>query len=261
MLWSETNRVLERLSKGEMVLGIQIRSRSPLLAELAGELGYDFLYIETEHFAYNEETIESLVRAAQLTGITPWVRILDLSAERIGHMLDIGVQGVIIPHLEDAEQAVLLRDAVKYPPLGHRGSGGTSRSAGFGCVEAKHYMETSNRLCMAIGMIETVKAVENLEEILASGIDMIRVGRSDLSLDMGLTGKQKDPRFVETLRYITATAAKYHVPVGTAASDPEQAAYFRDLGFQCLSLGSDLEQLKRSMAQTLSGTREACGEI
>ena len=154
MMWSGTSRVYERLSKTEMILGIQMRSRSPLIAELAGCLGYDFLYIETEHFAHNDETIEALVRAAQLTGITPWVRIMDPSAEYIGHMLDMGVQGIIIPHLEEAEQAEALVDAIKFPPAGHRGSGATSRAAWFGCIDAGQFMEVSNRLCMAIGMIE-----------------------------------------------------------------------------------------------------------
>lgn len=253
----ESNRTLEKLRDGKFALGIQLRSRSPLIAELMGYLGFDFLYIETEHFACSDESVENLTRAAQVSGITPWIRIIDTNPENIGHMLDIGVQGIIVPHLETAEDGRKLMDAVKYPPLGHRGSGTQSRSACFGCMDGKTYLDASNRNCSAIGMIESVKAVENLEDILNTGMDMIRVGRSDLSLDMGLYGKQKDPRFVETLRYITETARKKGVPVGTAATDAESATYFKSLGFNFLSIASDLDYLKRTLPALLRSVRDA----
>lgn len=258
--YMEHNRTLERMRAGQFALGIQLRSRSPLIAELMGYLGFDFLYIETEHFACSDESIETLVRAAQVSGITPWLRITDSNPENIGHMLDIGVQGVIIPHLETGEQARQLVNAVKYPPLGHRGSGGQSRSACFGCMDSQAYLEASNRNCSAIGMIETAKAVDNLEEILDSGINMIRVGRSDLSLDMGLYGKQEDPRFVDTLKRITDTAQKKGIPVGTAITDAQSAAYFKSLGFSFLSVASDLDYLKRTLPKLLESVRNAVAE-
>lgn len=256
------NPVLEKLKNGKTALGLQLRSRSPLIAELAGCLGFDFLYIETEHFACSDETVEQLVRAAQLSRITPWVRVTDASAENISHMLDIGARGVIVPHLETAGQARALVDAVKFPPLGHRGSSFTSRAACFGCVDADEYIQAANEACCAIGMIETVRAVENLEEILDTGIDMIRVGRADLSLEMGLRKNQTDPRFVDTLRYITAEAEKRGIPVGTGVQDVSQALYYQELGFRCLTTGSDLDSLKRTLGTLLHSIRGALdGEV
>jgi len=255
--YMEHNRALEKMRDGQFALGIQLRSRSPLIAELMGYLGFDFLYIETEHFACSDESVENLVRAAQVSGITPWLRLTDTDPENIGHMLDIGVQGVIVPHLETAEEGRRLVNAVKYPPMGHRGSGTQSRSACFGCMDGKAYLEASNRNCSAIGMIESVKAVENLEAILDTGVDMIRVGRSDLSLDMDLYGRQKEPCFVDTLRYITDTARKKGVLVGTAATDAESAAYFKSLGFNFLSVASDLDYMKRTLPTLLRSIQDA----
>lgn len=253
----QQNRALERLRAGEFALGLQLRSRSTLIAELAGYLGFDYLYIETEHFACNDESIESIVRAAQLSGITPWLRITDDSPEVIGHMLDIGVQGIIVPHLETAEQAKKLVDAVKFTPLGHRGSSSSSRAAQFGCIKSSEFMRLSNQNCSAIGMIESRKGVENLESILNAGIDMIRVGRSDLSLDMGMYGKQNDPAFVEVLKHITSIANQRGVPVATGATSVEEAMYFKSLGFNVLNISSDLDHLKRTLPVLLNSIRES----
>ena len=253
----EHNRTMEKLRAGGFALGLQLRSRSPLIAELAGYLGFDYLYIETEHFACSDETIESLARAAQISGVTPIVRTIHSDPENIGHLFDIGVQGVILPHVETPDQARSFVDAAKFPPLGHRGSSASSRAANLGCVDAEEYMEAANRNCLAIAMIETVKAVENLEAILDSGLDMIRVGFSDLSLDMGLLGKQKDPRFLETLRYITGEAARRGIPVGGKASSAESALQYKALGFRCLNVASDLDHLKNTLSPLLRSVREA----
>lgn len=255
----EQNRALEALRQGKVAFGLQLRSRSSLIAELAGYLGFDYLYIETEHFACNDETIEQLVRAAQLSQITPWVRITDASAESIGHILDIGAQGIIAPHLETAEQARSLVEAVKFPPLGHRGSSMSSRAACFGCAESETYMKAANKSCSAIGMIESVKAVENLEGILDAGIDMIRVGQADLSLDMGLQNR-KEPHFVETLRYIAGMARERNIPAGVNATDPEQAKYYQEMGFTCMNVASDLDFLRRNLKPLLDSMRAAAYE-
>lgn len=243
----EQNTFLDRLRSGRMPLGIQIRSRSPLVAELAGYIGFDFLYIETEHFACSDESAEALIRAAEVSGITPWVRLTNSDPENICHYLDMGAQGIIVPHLETAEQARSLVDAGKYPPIGHRGHCMTSRAARFGLMDAEEYIRAANRNCLMIGMIETMKGVENLEAILDQGVDLIRVGRGDLSLDMGLRGQQEDPRFIEVLKRIIDVADKKGVPVGTSAATPESALSFRKLGFRYLSLMSDIDHMMRTL--------------
>ena len=200
------------------------------------------------------------MRAAQVSGITPWVRVTDTGAENIGHMLDIGVQGVIVPHLDTPEQARALVSAVKFPPLGHRGHSMVSRAAEFGSSQSPaEYLEAANRNCSAIGMIESAKAVENLEAILDQGVDIIRVGRGDLSLDMGFFGQQQDPRFEEVLRHITDTARKKGVPVGTSATEVESSLYYKSLGFTFLNIVSDLDYLKRTLPPLLGSIREAVG--
>ncbi len=258
MAYMEHNRVLEKMRAGEFAFGFQLRTRSPLIAELAGFLGFDFLYIETEHFACNDETVEYLVRAAQLSGITPWIRVTNVDPENVGHLLDIGVQGVIAPHVDTPEEARRLVDAVKFAPLGHRGHAMVSRAAEFGTfLKPAEYLEAANRNCSAIAMIESGKGVENLEAILDQGIEIIRVGRGDLSLDTGFFGKQKDPRFEDMLRHICAVAKAKGVPCGTSATDVETTLYYKSLGFTFVNLVSDLEYLRRTIPPLLQSARDA----
>ncbi len=258
MAYMEHNRVLVKMRAGEFAFGFQLRTRSPLIAELAGFLGFDFLYIETEHFACNDETVEYLVRAAQLSGITPWIRVTNVDPENVGHLLDIGVQGVIAPHVDTPEEARRLVDAVKFAPLGHRGHAMVSRAAEFGTfLKPAEYLEAANRNCSAIAMIESGKGVENLEAILDQGIEIIRVGRGDLSLDTGFFGKQKDPRFEDMLRHICAVAKAKGVPCGTSATDVDTTLYYKSLGFTFVNLVSDLEYLRRTIPPLLQSARDA----
>ena len=250
----ETNRLMERIRGGETALGFQIRSRSPLIAELAGYLGFDFLYIETEHFACNDESIEEMIRAAQLSDITPLVRITQSDPEIITHILDMGAKGIIMPHLETAEQARKFVDAGKFPPLGHRGASTSSRAAQFGLCPDDLFLQKSNQNCLMIGMIETIEGIKNIEEILAQGIDLIRIGRRDLSLDMRC--KENDPRFIDAMKHVIATADKKGVAVGTNAKNIENALYYKEIGFKHLTLVSDLEHITKTVSQLLSSARE-----
>ena len=133
-----------------------------------------------------------------------------------------------------------------------------SRAAEFGTfLKPAEYLEAANRNCSAIAMIESGKGVENLEAILDQGIEIIRVGRGDLSLDTGFFGKQKDPRFEDMLRHICAVAKAKGVPCGTSATDVETTLYYKSLGFTFVNLVSDLEYLRRTIPPLLQSARDA----
>lgn len=254
--YMEHNRALDAIRAGKTAFGLQLRSRSPLIAELAGYLGFDYVYFETEHYACNDETVENLVRACQVSGVTPMIRVICDDPEYIGHLYDTGVQGVILPHVETAEQAKRFVDAAKFPPLGHRGASSASRAACLGCMDGKKFLEASNRNCSAIAMIETVQGAQNLDSILEAGIDMIRIGYSDLTLDMGIPGTSpRDARVEALTRHIVETAKAYNVPVGGKCSSPEDAEYFISMGFSWLNAASDLDHLKKTLAVRLDQLR------
>jgi 4-hydroxy-2-oxoheptanedioate aldolase len=191
------NRFKEKIKAGQPAFGFWLNFPSPELVEFMGYTGFDYVLIDAEHFAFGLETTQALVRAAELTGMTPIVRVRKNDQELILGYLETGVRGVVIPHtntLEDAEAAVR---AVKYPPLGTRGAGGMARAANYGLTQtsAAYYAE-ANRNTMVLPLVEELEGIRNLAQILSvEEVDGVTIGAGDLSLSMGST--QSDPRVSE----------------------------------------------------------------
>ena len=114
------NKLRETVESGRIAFGIQLRSCSKRIAEMIGYYGFDFIYLETEHFVCTDETMEDIFRAAELSGCTPIVRLSDNLPGHISQVVEAGAKGVIIPHVETAEDAAMIVRAVKFPPLGTR---------------------------------------------------------------------------------------------------------------------------------------------
>ena len=255
--WIDSNKLMDSLKAGKTVFGLQVRSRSPLVVEMAGYMGFDFVYIDQEHFACDDETAETLFRAADASGTTPIIRIRDNDPESIMHVLDMGAKGVIMPHVDTPEEARRFVEGGKFPPLGKRGSSAGCRAASYGYCPSAYYYARANERTALMAMIESEEGVRNIEAILDTGVDAIRVGRGDLSLSMGLHGHQDDPRFIATIRTVTDACRKRGIPVGTSATDVESAKYYRDLGFNMFTYVSDLDYLVRKIPSELAAVREA----
>lgn len=243
-MFIENNPMLDKLNSGKIVFGTELRTRSAILSEVIGLVGFDFVHIETEHYVGNDESIENAVRAAQLTGTVPLLRIPTLEESRILQVLDMGIQGLILPHVNTPEEARTVMAAGKYPPIGNRGASFNSRAAGYGigCTMSEYY-EKANRTVAIIPMIESIEGVENIEKILDTNPDVIRIGRDDLSMSMRTT--QDDEKFIKAMRRVVDCATERNIAVGTGAASAEQAKYFIDFGFRMITYMSDVTVLTR----------------
>lgn len=256
------NTFMEKLKSGQIAYGCQISSRSTLAAEVIARSGFDFVYVETEHFSWNDESIENVLRAVILGGNVPIVRIPTYDEGRIGSLLDMGAHGLILPHVDTPEQVAAIIDAGKYPPMGRRGAafGGSKISLDYGaqngaCTE-KEFLEWSNQNIPLIPMIESIEAVNNIEKILSYPVDAIRIGRSDLSYSMGFYGEKTDPKFDEAVEHVLACAKKRDIPVGSHATSMNEAQKLVTQGFSWISYGSDLGHLARALSKKLAQLRE-----
>lgn len=238
-MFVESNPMLEKLKRGGIVFGTELRSRSTAVVELIGLCGFDFVHIETEHYVCNDEAIEDAVRAALLTGTVPLLRIPTHDEGRILQVLDIGIQGLIVPHVDTPEQARAIIGASKYPPIGNRGASFNSRASGYGVNSTKEqYYETANRTVAIIPMIESMEGVNNIEAILDTNPDIIRIGRDDLSDSMKLS--QNEPAFKRAVRRVIDCATERGIPVGTGTNSPEHARALVDEGYRMITYMSDL---------------------
>ena len=176
-----------RVLAGETVFGTLSLLPEPALPELVGAAGYDFFIVDTEHVALDGQGLAHVVRAARSAGISPLVRVRHVEEKTFLWTLDTGAEGIVIPLLEDAETARLSHDLMRFPPDGRRTLCSASRAAGHGARRGEafpRYLAESNERLLLVGLIETPKGIENLDAILAEPVDVIFVGRGDLSLKL-----------------------------------------------------------------------------
>ena len=246
----EKNPMLEKMKRGEPVLGCQVRSRSPLIAEMLGYCGLDYVFIEGEHFVHNIETVENQIRAIQVAGAVPIVRIPSHEDGLILQVIEAGVMGVIFPHIDTKEQALHAIREVKYPPVGNRGFGDSARASKFGFLPTEQFLDYVNENVMVIGMIESREGIRNLDEILSTGIDVLRIGAKDLSLDMGYGGVVT-PEVKETVKEVCRRIRDSKVILGAAGlgglTSQEDFDELCALGCRMFTVGSDMACVKQAV--------------
>lgn len=257
------NPVKEKLSRGEPVIGIFVGMFDPRLVEICGRAGFDYVLLDAEHAPFSEREIEHLVRAAQVAGIPAFVRVPVNRPEVILRIMDVGAWGVMVPQIRtraDAEDAVA---AVKYAPLGSRGSS-VPRIAGFGTAFGfREWTEISNRESMVIIQIEHRDAVENLDEILeVEGIDAFELGQADLSQSLGLPGATSDPKVREHVDRAVAKIIGAGRILGDTTTDPTEAAAFLDRGYRMVacSLHRLVYQGGKKFVDSVRASREGAGD-
>jgi 4-hydroxy-2-oxoheptanedioate aldolase len=230
-----TNKIKAKLKQRETVIGSFQYISSAKLAEIVGLCGYDFIVIDLEHGPIDIESAEEMVRACELSGTTPLVRVGKLDPHLILQALDIGGMGVHIPSVNTADQA---REAVrlcKYAPLGHRGLAGV-RAADYGLRGSlSDYCKQANDQTMVIIHIEEIEAISNLDDLLAvDGIDVYYLGPTDLSNSIGRPGS-RDSQLSAIVDDALRKIIQADKIAGIITNDPEAARRYLDMGVRYLA--------------------------
>lgn len=194
------NVLREKMLNKEQTIGSFLGMGGAGSAECMAHAGLDYCIIDTEHGPFDVETAMELIRASELNGMTPLVRVKDGNRNSILKMLDVGAKGLIIPFLNSVEEMKAVVSYGKYFPLGERGVA-FGRGAGYGYADhvqgsLEEYFEICNRETLLIPQCERVGCLEHIEEITAlEGIDGIFIGPFDLSASMGIPGQFERPEF------------------------------------------------------------------
>ena len=193
-----TNRILERIRKGEKALGLEMTQPSEELVELAGRMGLDFVSFDGQHSPQDPQTIENMCRVADGFGITPAMRIPDHRESTILSYLDRGIKQITVPNLQTKEQA---EEIVRYSYFGPKGvRSATSFRVAFesGAGGRAELFEAMNANTLVNAQIESVEALKNLDEILTvDGLDFFGAGTEDMAISMGLVGQHAHPKVAE----------------------------------------------------------------
>ena len=232
------NTMKQKMLEGGTTLGPFVGFPAPALVETMGWLGFDFVVIDCEHGIMDYETAENMIRAAELSGTTPILRIGMNDQQHIQRYLEGGAQGVMIPLVNNAGQARQVVDSVKYPPVGKRG-GFSGRSAMFGIQDQASYVKEANEETFVCLQIETPESIENADEIInTGGADCIFFGPGDLSLNFGHPGQIDHPEVVDVIERLVKQTHDAGKISGTLGVTSEQAHFWHERGVQWIVSGA-----------------------
>jgi 4-hydroxy-2-oxoheptanedioate aldolase len=235
------NPARERLERGELSLGFTVSlGRHVNIAALAKGAGFDWMFLEMEHGTLPLETAAQIGQMGLALGIAPIPRVPEGEISMATRMLDAGALGIVMPHVDTADEAREIVDRLKYPPLGHRSLGG------FGPhfttpVKTGEATAALNKATLVVVMLETPTAIENAAAIAAvPGVDVLMIGTNDLSAEMGVPGEFGHDRVAKAYQQMIAACRAHKKWPGMAGIyDEAIMARYIAMGAQFMLAGSD----------------------
>ncbi len=239
-----TNFAKAKLKAGKVVLCMAVNQmRTPNVGIIAASAGFDAIYIDLEHNPTDLETTAAICIGALAADITPIVRVAASEPQDVSRALDLGAQGVMVAHVNTADEARRVVDAALFKPLGRRSASGTLPSLGYRPLPQDAVNQLVNQETLVMPIIETEEGLANVEAIAAvPGIDTLHVGANDLSVELGLPGQVAHPRLRAAYARVAA-AARAHgrsMGVGGARGDRALQAELLELGVRYLTCGADV---------------------
>lgn len=222
--------IKEKIAKGQKVAGTMVRvSRNPAIVYLAAQAGLDFIMFDCEGSNYSLATMHDITLTAKAVGLSTLARVPQLSSENIRRTLEAGLEGIMVPMVETAEQAKEIVRYSKYAPLGDRGySANTANTDYRKPADLVQWLADANKKSLVIAQIETKLGVENANEIAAvEGIDALFVGPNDLSISLGIPGDVKNPIEIDAINAV-ADACQAHGKLFAVHSGPAVCDLFAD---------------------------------
>lgn len=227
----------ERLAARTPLIGTLISWPFPETAEIAADAGFDWLFLDWEHGLHDVRSLQQIVQAIG-EKCAAIIRVPANDPVWIGKALDTGAAGLIIPHVESAENVERAIQSAKYPPRGIR-SVGVARAQGYG-HEVRRSVEEDNRTTVVIAQIEHIKGVGEIGRIAAAkDLDAVFIGPFDLSGSLGKPGRIFDADVREAVGVVLKACGERGLPVGIFAPDAPAARKACDEGYSFVCVGTD----------------------
>jgi 2-keto-3-deoxy-L-rhamnonate aldolase RhmA len=227
--WMRENRAKHKLREGKRV-SVAFGENTTEMIDLLGSLGFDAVRIDTEHGSTSWPELSDISRVCDLWGMSSIARVSANVPWLISRTLDLGINGVIVPHVNTKAEALQVVDAAKFAPIGHRGNAAGRR--GYGVDD---WLLRANDETMIVAMVEDIVGIQNLAEILTvDHIDVFVVARGDLSLSMGHTGQSRHPDVDAVYDKAVAQIVASGRVAGVQVTDNDVEKYI-DMGVRYLS--------------------------
>ena len=249
----------QRLKQGETLNGCWLNLGTSITAEIVGLAGFDWVLIDLEHGAGAEKDVLSQLQALEHGTASVIVRVESAHSQRIHRILDMGAEGIMCPRISNPAEARDVVQGLYYPPDGKRGVAKMVRATRFG-KDFNEYYKNSKDTILGIVQIETAEVLNHLDEVAAmDGIDVLFIGPSDLTMELGIFGQFDHPLFKDALRRTVDAAGKAGKATGILLFNPGDYNTYRDLGIRLIACGSDatfVSEGARNMAAKLKAARD-----
>ena len=261
-----SNKAKALLRQGGVALGSMVfEFNTTGIARIAAEAGADFLVFDMEHTGWSMETIRGLMATSRPAELATIVRVPATQYHFLARALDVGAMGLMVPMVESEEQARLIVESSKYPPLGQRGAAFGVAHDDYKGGDLLEKMRSANEELLLITLVETIQGIESAEKIAAlDGVDVLWIGQYDLTKSMGIPGQFLHPDFLRAVDRVLAACRRHGKAAGYMASSPEEGLKLLQQGFRCLAYQGDLwiykQGLEAGIRSIRSGIKGSGGE-
>jgi len=255
----KSNPVKQNLAAGGNAFGSMVfEFFTPGLPRLMKNAGAEYVMYCMEHTGASFETMKTQFALCRAIGVVPLVRVPGTEYDFIARALDCGALGIMVPLVNDAEQAKFIVSSTRYPPAGGR------RGAAFGFAhddyeggEVVEKMKMIHERTLVIAMIETRQGLENVDAIAAvPGVDVLWLGHFDMSNFLGIPGQFSHPMFQDAIRKIVGAAKKHGKAAGYMAASAALGKEYLGHGFRMLATGTDQGMLQEATRAMLEGMKQ-----
>lgn len=247
------NEFKRRLLADETLYGLWMMSVSPVLAEAASLLGYDWMLFDSEHSPAEISGLQPLMQAAAGGTSALLARPAWNDQVLIKRVLDIGAQTLVVPFVQSAEEAAAAVQWARYPPQGQRGVSAATRAGRYG-LAADYFQVANDEICLLV-QVETRAAIDRIGEIAAvDGVDGVFIGPSDLAASLGHIGNPGHEAVQAVLRSSVEPIVSAGKSPGILATGPETARRYADWGYRFIGVTTDL-------AVFTGGARKALADV
>jgi 4-hydroxy-2-oxoheptanedioate aldolase len=243
------NTLKSILEKTDVAYGAWLSLPDNISAEVAAHLGFDYLCIDMQHGSLDYQETVTKLQVFGLGSSVPIVRVPVNETSIICKVLDVGAMAIIVPMVNNAEEAQAAVAACRYPPEGNRSMGPKRPMT----LTGFEYYQQANQAISVIPMIETVDGLKNIDEIVKiSGVDAVYIGPNDLQLGLGLPPSydSDEPLFNDALKRVVESCHNAGVAAGIHAT-AQLAAKRREQGFEIITIATDIGLLRQGLQNSL----------
>jgi 4-hydroxy-2-oxoheptanedioate aldolase len=250
--FDSSNILKKKLNSGKIIMGIWSIIPSPVLCEIFGLSGLDFVILDMEHGIYDMTSLDACIRSLETTSAAPLVRLPKLDPVAAQWALDLGSHGIVVPQIKDASDAENVVEISKFAPTGSRGYNPFTRAANYGHQDVNYGYKMDNTFNLTTVIIENSTALADIDNIInINGIDVIYIGIYDLSVSLGFDGDTHHPDLLNIVEVAIRRIRKLGKSAGMMVRTNEEIDYAIKLGANFLVYSVDTFLIQNAVTNSV----------